>query len=153
MTTHTPAIALLDAIQRSDVDAALSALALGASVTARHVFKTTPLHIAVLCYDRARSAHCRARETAAEKIVEALLDAGADPQARDANGDMPSVWACNSGAPRCLALRMRQLAEAGAFPDPRVPRLRDAPDPIEAPTGCIPASTYSCGPAARSLGY
>ena len=101
-----------DAIQRADVEALQDLLAGCLDINAiRFVAKLTALHLACRCYSLAQHGP-KVRLDRAEKIVNLLLDAGADPEARDAMSQLPSSW----GNPPRLRERMRQIAEAGRIP-------------------------------------
>lgn len=98
-----------DAIQRADVEALQDLLAGCPDVNSiRFLAKLTPLHLACRCYALALHGP-KARLDRAEKIVNLLLDAGADPEARDAMSQLPASW----GNPPRLRERMQQIAEAG----------------------------------------
>lgn len=98
-----------DAIQRADVEAVQRLLAACPDINAiRFLAKLTALHLACRCYSLALHGP-KARVDRAEKIVNLLLDAGADPEARDAMSQLPASW----GNPPRLRERMRQIAEAG----------------------------------------
>lgn len=101
-----------DAIQRADVEAVQQLLAACPNINGvRLLAKLTPLHLACRCYALARHGP-KSRLDRAEQIVNLLLDAGADPEARDAMSQLPSSW----GNPPRLRERMRQIAEAGRIP-------------------------------------
>jgi len=98
-----------DAIQRSDIEAVQQLLAACPDINAvRFLAKLTPLHLACRCYALAQHGP-KSRLDRAEKIVNLLLDAGADPEARDAMSQLPASW----GNPPRLRERMQQIAEAG----------------------------------------
>ena len=103
------AVPFADAIQRSDVEALQKLLAACPDInTVRLLAKLTPLHLACRCYALAQHGP-KSRLDRAEQIVNLLLDAGADPEARDAMSQLPASW----GSPPRLRQRMRQIAEAG----------------------------------------
>lgn len=98
-----------DAIQHSDVEAVKHLLATCLDINAvRLLAKLTPLHLACRCYALAQHGP-KSRLDRAEQIVNLLLDAGADVEARDANHSLPAAW----GSTPALRERMRQIAEAG----------------------------------------
>lgn len=98
-----------DAIQRADVEAVQKLLAGCTDINAvRLLAKLTPLHLACRCYALAQHGP-KSKLDRAEQIVNLLLDAGADPEARDATSQLPASW----GNPPRLRERMRQIAEAG----------------------------------------
>ena len=98
-----------DAIQRADVEAVQQLLAACPDVNSiRFLAKLTALHLACRCFALALHGP-KARLDRAEKIVNLLLDAGADPEARDAMSQLPASW----GSPPRLRERMRQITEAG----------------------------------------
>lgn len=106
------AATFVDAIQRADVEAVRRLLAGCPDINAvRLLAKLTPLHLACRCYALAQHGP-KARLDRAEQIVNLLLDAGADPEARDAMSQLPSSW----GNPPRLRERMRQIAEDGRIP-------------------------------------
>ena len=101
-----------DAIQRADVEAVHRLLAGCTDINAvRLLAKLTPLHLACRCYALAQHGP-KARLDRAEQIVNLLLDAGADPEARDATSQLPSSW----GNPPRLRERMQKIAESGRIP-------------------------------------
>lgn len=98
-----------DAIQRADVEAVQRLLAACPDINAiRFLAKLTPLHLACRCYALAQHGP-KSRLDRAEQIVNLLLDAGADPEARDAMSQLPASW----GSPPRLRERMQQIAEQG----------------------------------------
>ena len=101
-----------DAIQRADVEAVQRLLAACPDINAiRFLAKLTPLHLACRCYSLAQHGP-KSRLDRAEQIVNLLLDAGADPEARDAMSQLPASW----GNPPRLRERMQKIAEAGRIP-------------------------------------
>ncbi|MBN8924562.1 MAG: hypothetical protein BGP10_13210 [Rhodanobacter sp. 68-29] len=103
---------LADAIQRADVEAVQQLLAACPNINGvRLLAKLTPLHLACRCYALAQHGP-KSRLDRAEQIVNFLLDAGADPEARDAMSQLPASW----GNPPRLRERMREIAEAGRIP-------------------------------------
>ena len=108
----TDAAPFADAIQRADVEAVQKLLAACTDINAvRLLAKLTPLHLACRCYSLALHGP-KSKLDRAEQIVNLLLDAGADPEARDAMSQLPSSW----GNPSRLRERMRQIAEEGRIP-------------------------------------
>lgn len=106
------AAAFADAIQRADVEALKRLLDACPDINAvRLLAKLTLLHLACRCYALAQHGP-KSRLDRAEQIVNLLLDAGADPEARDAMSQLPSSW----GNPPRLRERMRQIAEEGRIP-------------------------------------
>ena len=104
--------AFADAIQRADLEALQKLLAACPDINAiRFLAKLTPLHLACRCYSLAQHGP-KSRLDRAEQIVNLLLDAGADPEARDAMSQLPASW----GNPPRLRERMRQIAEDGRIP-------------------------------------
>ena len=76
--------ALFDAIQRRDMQATRDALAAGAPVNARNTSGRSPLSLAC---QMAGTREQRVRHEAATlAVIEALLEANADPAAANANG-------------------------------------------------------------------
>lgn len=120
---------LFDAILDVNVAGVRRALAHGADVNARHPMGgLTPLHLA--CYrhgQRTYRAFWQSPET--ETIAALLLDAGADPLARDRMGprsaligidlscQMPAAWRGDGEMPKCLRDRMVLLTAANTFPE------------------------------------
>lgn len=105
---YSPTI-LHDAVQAGDVDAVEQALANGANPNAKTIYALAPLHIAARLYGLKRRQDRPAQRWAT--IVELLLDAGADPTAKDFAGSMPAKW-CEGFQPPALRARMMALAEA-----------------------------------------
>lgn len=106
------ASAFADAIQRADVQAVQRLLDECPDINAvRLLAKLTPLHLACRCYSLALHGP-KARLDRAEQIVNLLLEAGADPEARDAMSQLPASW----GNPPRLRERMREIAVAGRIP-------------------------------------
>lgn len=102
----------IDAIQRADVEAVRGLLAGCSDINGvRLLAKLTPLHLACRCYSLALHGP-KSKIDRSEQIVNLLLDAGADPEARDAMSQLPSSW----GNPPRLRERMRQIAEEGRIP-------------------------------------
>jgi ankyrin repeat protein len=93
--------ALQHAAYDGDLDGVVAALTEGSLVDARDDGNWTALHWVV---DMGAAGGPR------DKIIEALLDAGADIEARDLEGSTPIMVACRSGSGDLA----RQLARSGA---------------------------------------
>jgi hypothetical protein len=82
--------ALCYAIANGDVDTVEMLLAMGANPSTATLFGLTPLHIAVRAYSNRRSKYkCAERWST---ITRLLLEAGADPLAKDFRGSIPAAW-------------------------------------------------------------
>ena len=123
---------LFDAITDASVPRVRLALAQGADVNARHPLgQLTPLHLVCWLHGK-RTFRSFRRSPETEQITEILLEAGADPTARDGMGDlakragmnsschMPAAWCEGGDVPRCLVQRMAELTAAQRWPEPEV---------------------------------
>lgn len=108
------------------------ALIQGADVNARHPLgKLTPLHLACWMHGK-RTTRSLRTSPETELIAQLLLDAGADPTARDGAGDlakqagldsschMPAAWAGHGETPRCVQKIMAEKTAAQTWPEPEV---------------------------------
>jgi ankyrin repeat protein len=111
----SPFDALLDAIQRRDPQATRDALAAGAPVNARDAYGRSPLSLA--CQIPGTREQRQRHEAATLAVIEALLEANADPA--DANGASeypPLMAAVRWGTPAMV----RRLLEARAPSSPSI---------------------------------
>jgi hypothetical protein len=82
--------ALCYAVAHGDVDTVETLLTMGADPNIATLFGLTPLHIVVRAYANRRSAYkCAERWST---ITRLLLEAGADPIAKDFRGSIPAAW-------------------------------------------------------------
>lgn len=113
---------------RQTLRLATAVIHMGADVNVVLDFNLRPLHLA--CRAHAKIAQsCFRKSPESEDLIEALLDAGADPLVRDhlpearfmsgepAGCMMPAAW-CEGYTPKALRDAMEALAGAGAWPEP-----------------------------------
>lgn len=113
---------------RATLRLAQAAVHLGADVNAVLDFNLRPLHLACRAHAQIAS-RCLRTSPESEALIEALLDAGADPLVRDGvpngiwvNGErisglMPAAW-CEGYTPKALRDSMEALASMGTWPEP-----------------------------------
>lgn len=115
VTAPTPGLradAFARAIAASDLDTVKALLTDTDDVNRLRFFGgLTLLHVACRGYALADNGP-RAHRARAEAIVDALLAAGADPEARDGLHQMPAAW----GSTPALRARMLELAVSQRFP-------------------------------------
>lgn len=121
-----PPTPLFAAVEEGDIDAVERMLAQGANPNATTYFGFTPLCFAVRAYGSKqsgfRSAECCERWS---RITRMLLEAGADPLAKDYRGSTPASWA-EGFVPPPLRDALIVLAERGVWlEDDRASRKDD----------------------------
>ena len=123
-TGQSPREALIAAVIHADLDALRAELAIDASgindacPRDRGSRGRTLLHFAAKLHGEAAQGHCREdkrRQLALEHITRALLEAGADPLAKDDYSLWPMTYS-HGRSPACLRERINRAAQDGRFP-------------------------------------